>query len=310
MCFCKTEQHLQPLEQLSRACWKLCLASAVLPWCGQLIWGWLGTKKAWSVSHWCIYHGGVTAWSALGCFAACGIGVTLPAESWLFLKSCVWLKAGISLSPVWFLPSKLVDVTLVCQEKTSSACCVLVWLISERMLLTKRNNPLSRKWNGKFVYKSCWVIRNSQESLESDRECGLVGQPLSAWGCWMQQLLECWAFPWGEQCVGQTPFWAGVRIWENQKWCRVHSQALLGWLCPFFRESHIHSLLHSQKGFGSLFCGLGGCSGFLWELQGWTAMMWLQALRNWAQSSGCLLLPCKCCRLGCTAFTPAIKAGL
>lgn len=168
MCFCKAEQHLQPLEQQSRACCKLCLASPVLPWCGQLLWGWLGTKRAWSVSCWCIYHGGVTAWSALGCFAACGIGVTLPAESWLFLKGCVWLKAGISLSPVWFLPSKLVDVTLGCQEKTS-ACCGLVWLISERMLLTKRNNHLSRKWNWKFICKSCWVIRKSQESLETDR---------------------------------------------------------------------------------------------------------------------------------------------
>lgn len=45
MCFCKAEQHLQPLEQQSRACCELCLASPVLPWCGQLLWGWLGTKK-------------------------------------------------------------------------------------------------------------------------------------------------------------------------------------------------------------------------------------------------------------------------
>lgn len=120
VCFWKTEQHLQPLEQHSRAFCRLCSTSPVLPWCGQLIWGWLG-----SLSHLCLFHGGVVAWSAPGCFAAHGIGVTLPAELRLFLKSCVWLKAGSSLSPVWFVPNKWVNVILECSaEHVITTLCV------------------------------------------------------------------------------------------------------------------------------------------------------------------------------------------
>lgn len=72
-----------------------------------------------------IYRGAVTAWSALGRLAARGIGAALPAELWLFLESCVWLKAGIGLSPVWFLPSRWVNVILECSgENRVSVLCV------------------------------------------------------------------------------------------------------------------------------------------------------------------------------------------
>jgi len=68
-----------------------------------------------------------------------GNGVALPAESWLCLVEGWHLY---ELTPL-FPPNKWVNVII--QEKQLSAWCVWVCLISERMVLTERNNHLSRK---------------------------------------------------------------------------------------------------------------------------------------------------------------------
>lgn len=129
-----------------------------------------------------IYRGAVTAWSALGRLAARGIGAALPAELWLFLESCVWLKAGIGLSPVWFLPSRWVNVILECsgENRVSVLCVGLTDFWKDGFNKKNPNNACWKKWNWKFTCKSCWVIENSEKSLKTDRECGLVMQSFSA----------------------------------------------------------------------------------------------------------------------------------